>query len=54
MWGLLWDAAPSPLQDMEISVTELQTILNRIIAKREPWGGGGVDFGLKPPQNGSF
>lgn len=41
MWGLLWDAAPSPLQDMEISVTELQTILNRIIAKREPWGGRG-------------
>lgn len=26
-------------QDMEISVTELQTILNRIIGKREPLGG---------------
>lgn len=25
-------------QDMEISVAELQTILNRIIAKREIWG----------------
>lgn len=43
------DTEPTPCprpQDLEISVTELQTILNRIIAKREP----GLGFWGVPPR----